>query len=795
MEFDDDIPQLATDGRNWSIWREKVEIVIEEAGLHSYLDGTVSEPDRQLEAMAKLILTIGLPDSIFGSMLHLTTAHDYYKYLTNRFEKSAVQPLRKRLREVQVPSDAEPQVAARKPKGFNRPCRKCGERGHKARECKSAKAKVENNPPEGLPSTSLEGGRTGARDELSKVRIDESRTTQPTWMPHDEELGGEFHEVAMSHEEAARVDVEGGEVGEEDGKVETSTDETAAATSAPSQSSMPPEGREGQATTGNAGASVHQPNGAQTASPRRHDGATTSVRESAQSAGRADSTSVDCANATVESGGDADSQAETGEVKGHGGGYRGGRGSGDGTTNDASAESRRLMLKALATDRARQRRERLANESDNSPEPPEPPDDPAQRRTQSPSVELEGERRAASSCDVERTISQADASGAPEDDGDDRERPTKLQTTLERVRESSERKGRDDSPREARVEQNDPDSEADASAASGSVEDVQKKPKNLRNASEHERKCSKRRSREVSPDKARGDPDRPDGETAVPGDFQRPQERPRSVSNERVDEANAPRRRNSPGSLLGEPEASRGVEGVRDRGTVVDSAEHDRIGLSSDGNERFVETSARSRRTRPGGHMGESKASRDVEGDGSRESDGDGVGYHGERGKMDGVTSGARGDSKRVDPRPLADREGQRQRFTRNETAHVPEPSTPPTNDHKRSTELPNPPRRRGKLKSRTKRIRRSKMKKSTYRIVRPRRGQSKRIKRIGDVAYEVQMLGSIPARYRRSTTLQRSRIQDCAHSALPEPRLTIYGHRSTQPLTDAGLFSSFIQY
>jgi hypothetical protein len=192
--------------------------------------------------MAKLILTIGLPDSIFGSMLHLTTAHDYYKYLTNRFEKSTVQPLRKRLREVQVPSDAEPQVAACKPKGFNGPCRKCGERGHKARECKSAKAKVENNPPEGLPSTSLEGGRTGVSDELSKVRIDESRTTQPTWMPHDEELGGEFHGVAMSHEEAARVDVEGGEVGKEDSKVETSTDETAATTSAPSQSSMLPEG-------------------------------------------------------------------------------------------------------------------------------------------------------------------------------------------------------------------------------------------------------------------------------------------------------------------------------------------------------------------------------------------------------------------------------------------------------------------------------------------------------------------------------------------------------------------------
>ena len=68
-------------------------MVINKAGLHSYPNGTVSEPNRQLEAMGKLILTIGLPDSIFGSMLYLKTAHDYYKYLTNRFDKSTVQLL------------------------------------------------------------------------------------------------------------------------------------------------------------------------------------------------------------------------------------------------------------------------------------------------------------------------------------------------------------------------------------------------------------------------------------------------------------------------------------------------------------------------------------------------------------------------------------------------------------------------------------------------------------------------------------------------------------------------------
>ena len=79
MEFDNNIPQLTTDGRNWSTWRKKVENVIKEAGLHSYLDGTVLEPNRQLEATAKLILASGILDSIFGSLLYLETAHDYYK--------------------------------------------------------------------------------------------------------------------------------------------------------------------------------------------------------------------------------------------------------------------------------------------------------------------------------------------------------------------------------------------------------------------------------------------------------------------------------------------------------------------------------------------------------------------------------------------------------------------------------------------------------------------------------------------------------------------------------------------
>ena len=136
MEFDEDVPQLETDSRNWSTWHKSVKTVIQEAGLYSYLNSTVSEPNRQLEATAKLILASGIPDSIFGSLLYLETTHDYYKYLTNQFNKSTVQLLQERLRKSKGCCDAEPQVAAHTRKTFGGPCQKCGECGHKACECR-----------------------------------------------------------------------------------------------------------------------------------------------------------------------------------------------------------------------------------------------------------------------------------------------------------------------------------------------------------------------------------------------------------------------------------------------------------------------------------------------------------------------------------------------------------------------------------------------------------------------------------------------------------------------------------
>lgn len=107
-----------------------------------------------------------------------------------------------------------------------------------------------------LPSTLLKGGSwTRASDELGRVAVKELTITQLTWMLHNKKLSGEVHGVAERHEEAAGDDSSGSEVN-------TSMD-----ASAPSQPSMPPKRGGGQAMTGDAGASMHQPNRAQTSSP------------------------------------------------------------------------------------------------------------------------------------------------------------------------------------------------------------------------------------------------------------------------------------------------------------------------------------------------------------------------------------------------------------------------------------------------------------------------------------------------------------------------------------------------
>ena len=112
----------------------------------------------------------------------------------------------------------------------------------------------------------------------------------------------------------------------------------------------------------------------------------------------------------------------------------------------------------------------------------------------------------------------------------------KLRNKSDRISKRSEQKGREDSPREAPVDPDDPGDDADVPTTSGSVEDVGKRPKKLSNTSKRERKRSKRKSRKYSPGRPGGEPDEPGAETAVPGDIHNLHKRPRKVSNERVDE-------------------------------------------------------------------------------------------------------------------------------------------------------------------------------------------------------------------------------------------------------------------
>ena len=185
-----------------------------------------------------------------------------------------------------------------------------------------------------------------------------------------------------------------------------------------------------------------------------------------------------------------------------------GNGDGDGAASSTSSGSRRATPKSLAEDEPHQHRERLANESNYSPEPLEPPDKPALQRTESLSVELEGESRAASSCDVGPTSGEADASRAPEDIEDAREWPTKLPSTLEL-----------------------------------------------------EHKHLNRRCRKNSPGRPREEPEDPGGEAVTSGGVQSHLERTRTMENERIINTNVLRRDSRLGGHMGELVTSRGVEG------------------------------------------------------------------------------------------------------------------------------------------------------------------------------------------------------------------------------------------
>ena len=362
-------------------------------------------------------------------------------------------------------------------------------------------------------------------------------------------------------------------------------------------------------------------------------------------------------------------------------------------------------------------------------EPPPPltsPDEPARRENEPPSVELEGERRGNPSCD-------ADATGVCSRVEDNGKRQKNLENASERIDEPLEQKDEGDSPEGALDELDAPGDKADASPASGRVEDDGERPMRLRNASERISQRSKRRSQKDSPEEARGDPDEPGGETVVPGGLQAYQEGPTSGASEDGGETSASDRDTGPGGHRGEEESSRVVEGESDRESVVDRAEYDRIRPIGDRDERGGDTNLPGRDRGPGCWLGEQDESGGVADDRERQSDGDSVGNDGRRGRMDGAASGARRDSKRVETKTLTGGKGQIGQNGHNETSDVPESSRQSTRHPRRPMHQPNPPRRRGRLKLRPTSIITSKW---TYQVIRTRRGRIGRIGRVEHVVY-----------------------------------------------------------
>ena len=268
-------------------------------------------------------------------------------------------------------------------------------------------------------------------------------------------------------------------------------------------------------------------------------------------------------------------------------------------------------------------------------------------------------------------------------------------------------------------------------------------PKKPRNGSVHVRERLEQGEQENSPERAPEDPDELGGETAALGDHQDHQGCPEDDGKRRDGDTNAPCQDTVPGDPRGQPEASGDVEGVRDRRKVVDDADYNGIGPRNDGDEHGVETDALRRDKGPGDPESEHEAMGDVERDRRRRNGVEGVGHDGGRWGMDGATSAARRDSKRVETDALAGFKASQHGQYERATDHVPGPSNPPPNHPIRPHTNPNPPRRRGRLKMRPTSV---STHRPTHQGLRARQSRTGRIGRAVYVVYgPYDGVGAIP--------------------------------------------------
>ncbi|KAF8120860.1 hypothetical protein EV363DRAFT_1187872, partial [Boletus edulis] len=139
------------------------------------------------------------------------------------------------------------------------------------------------------------------------------------------------------------------------------------------------------------------------------------------------------------------------------------------------------------------------------------------------------------------------------------------------------------------------------------------------------------------------------------------------------------------------------------------------------------ETSASTERTHqikipgPGGHIKVQEARRDVERDWKCEKDEDGVHIDGRGEGQTAATSAARRDSKRVETDSLAEYKSNQHGKRERTMTGVPEASKPSTQHPRQPTDHANPPRRRGRLKSRPKSVNTTRR---THQATKSHRGQ-----------------------------------------------------------------------
>ena len=172
----------------------------------------------------------------------------------------------------------------------------------------------------------------------------------------------------------------------------------------------------------------------------------------------------------------------------------------------------------------------------------------------------------------------------------------------------------------------------------------------------------------------------------------------------------------------------RDVEADRTCGSDGSDAHSIQDGPRHDGDERDVETNTSGQNSGQGGQEREQVRSDDIEGDWRCENDSNCVGFDGIRARMDGTTNVVCSDPKRVDTRTLAGYASSQHGCNKRTTANVPGSPTPLGKNPRRPTDNPNPPRRRGKLKTSTTSVSQTRPCERTYHTTWTRRSRTGRL-------------------------------------------------------------------